>query len=666
MRDHDCPHNRLSESARSEAYLRTIVLAQTYRTCNQLQCFSMCKHTVTNPMRGYIRSMCFIFKFSRIAVFVLFSGTLLLSGCVTEKSMVPPYHGRAQREAAMSFPREQQAIQPRQNLPSEIQKPENVGPVMTEADLLLPALTRINERIFSYEQKLSTIKNIEASLAARAGEQEKLEKISMCRQQLEDILGQYNGLHQQLLHKDILTQAELFSGKSLLNLEKDDFNFLESDCGKLLAKDHPERSLVPVNKNMLKEKEQAISSAYAAGEYKKTIDEYEQFVTSISSPPSYGLTFAYAQALMKTGNEQKSRKIFSELLARIRQHDQAQWEFKLMQLIGDLDFALGAYDQAKKQYSEIVGVYQGLAQNNEWAQQQLAALNVADEQSDEVKAYADLLRSFLAYNPERDGYTVVKKAESYLNKYSYSLVASSADQLIKISRKAADAWYGSVLQQVDQLAGEKRYQDALLVIERVPRLILPVEKQQELATKAKRLRTTEAINRETTVLAQEQQAQESWNTGMTALEAREYDKAIEAFTKVLGTSYDDRAHKKIDEAANLAAREDRRRAAELFVRSGRTHDLWSRKKLLLASRQLLQDILIKYPESELTGKVKRNLQRIDEEIKSIDPSLLSAPTTVNGGLPESVENSTDAQSMRQGRKNKLQPARAVQPSTVVE
>ncbi len=610
--------------------------------------------------------MCFIFKFSRIVVFILFSGTLLLSGCVTEKSMVPPYQGRAQRDAAMSFPREQQTIQPRQDIPSEPQKNQNVGPVMTEADLLLPVLTRINERIFSYEQKLATLKNLDASLAARAGEQEQLEKLSRCRQQLENILGQYNGLHQQLLHKDILTQADLFSGKSLLNLENEDFSFLESDCGKLLAQDHPERSLVPLSKDMLKKKEQAVSRAYAAGNYKKTIDEYEQLVSLITSPPSYELTFVYAQALMKTGNEQKSRKIFSDLLARIRQHDQAQWEFKLMQLIGDLDFALGAYDQAKKQYREIVGVYQGLAQNNEWAQQQLAALNVADEQSDEVKAYADLLRSFLAYNPERDGYTVVEKAQAYLNKYPYSLVASSADQLIRISRKAADAWYGSILRQVDQLAGEKRYQDALLVIERVPRLILPVEKQQELATRAKRLRTTEAINRETTVLAQEQQAQENWNTGMTALEAGEYDKAIEAFTKVLGTSYDDRARKKIDEAANLAAREDRRRAAELFVRSGRTHDLWSRKKLLLASRQLLQDILIKYPQSELTGKVKRNLQRIDEEIKNIDPSLLSARMTVSGGLSESVGTSTDAQPVRQGRENKLQSDRAAQPGAVVE
>ena len=134
----------------------------------------------------------------------------------------------------------------------------------------------------------------------------------------------------------------------------------------------------------------------------------------------------------------------------------------------------------------------------------------------------------------------------------------------------------------------------------------------------------------------------------------------------MGTSYDDRARQKIDEAANLAAREDRRRAAELFVRSGRTHDLWSRKKLLLASRQLLQDILIKYPQSDIVDKVKRNLQRIDEEIAKIDPNLLSAPMTVNGGLVEPVDKAAGIEFEKEGQESELPPARAVNPNAVRE
>ncbi len=591
---------------------------------------------------------------------------LLLGGCVAEKSMIPPYQGRAQREAAMGSSHKPLPMPPHAVIEPTAKDSGKSGPSVSDDDLLLPALTRINNRIFSYEQKLARIKDLEGSLAALSGDQEKQDKLAGCRRQIEDILDGYNNLHQQFIHRDSIPATVLFSGQDLLDLEKKDFAFLEGDCGRLLAQDHPENALVPLNKEVVTEKERAISAAYAAGEYKKTIGLYEQLASTINTPLPYDLTFAYGQALMKTGRESEARKVFTQLLSRIRHQDQAQWEFTLMQLIGDLDFALGSYAPAKKQYSEIVDAYQGLAEKNEWAKQQLAALNVADQQSREVKAYADLLRSFLAYNPERDGYTVVKKAEAYLKAYPYSLVASSADQLVTINRKQADAWYKKLLEQVDRLAAEKRYQDALLVIERVPRLILPIDKQQELATRARKLRTTEAINRETTVLAQEQQAQENWNKGMTALGAREYDKAIEDFTKVLGTSYDDRARRKIDEAANLAAREDRRRAAELFVRSGRTHDLWSRKKLLLASRQLLQDILVKYPQSDIVDKVRRNLHRIDEEIAKIDPNLLSAPMTVGGGLAEPVGKAAGIEPEKKGQESGLPPARAVKHDAVRE
>ena len=579
--------------------------------------------------------------------------------------MIPPYQRPVRGEAARGV-YEPRPVPQRTTYDSDDQEPNASGPSIDESDVLLPVLTRINERIFSYEQKLATVKNLESALAAVPDDLKKQDQLSGCRQQIEDILAGYNGLHQQLLHRDSMTATALFSGNDLLDLEKKDFNFLEGGCGRLLAQEHPENALVPLSKEVITEKEQAVSAAYAAGEYRKTIDLYEQLASKITTPLPYDLTFAYGQALMKTGRESEAMDVFTRLLAGIRRHDRAQWEFTLMQLIGDLEFALGSYEPAKKQYNEIVDTYQGLAEKNEWAKQQLAALNVSDQQSREVKAYADLLRSFLAYNPERDGYTVVKKAEAYLKSYPYSLVASSVDHLVTINRKQADAWYNKLLQQVDRLAEEKRYQDALLVIERVPRLILPIDKQQELATRARKLRTAEAINRETTVLAQEQQAQESWNEGMTALAAREYDKAIEAFTKVLGTSYDERAREKIDEAANLAAREDRRRAAELFVRSGRTHDLWSRKKLLLASRQLLQDILIKYPQSDIIDKVKRNVHRIDEEINKLDPDLLSAPITVGGGLAEPADTEAGIEPETEGQESELPPARAVQPDTVRE
>jgi len=609
-------------------------------------------------------------RYSRFFLLALIPALSLSAGCVADKSMVPPYQGRSEREAARQYPVSSPVITKTESSTSrEETEVQQDGPQLAQDDLLLPVLTRINERIFSYEQKLATVKSLEADLAAMGGDQKRLDELAQCRNEIEDILNQYNALHQQFLSRDQVTSQELFSAGTLLDLEKRDFSFLEGTCSRIFTEKHPERMLVATDKELIEQRAEAIRKAFAESDYKSVIEEYEQLAAILPVPPAYELTLLYGKALMKSGQEEKARKVLEELLTRLRRQDQAQWEFTLMQLIGDLNFALRRYEPAKKQYSQLVSEYERLSEHDEWARQQLAALNVASEQSAEVRAYADLLRSYLAYNPERDGYTVVRKGEEYLKKYPYSLVASSADYLVNASRKAADAWYNNLLARVDKLAQEHKYQDALLLIEKVPRLILPVDKQQELAEKARELRTAEAISRESSQLAAEQQAQEDWNTGMTALAAREYDKAIDAFTKTLGTSYDARAREKIDEAANLAAREDRKRAAELFVRSGRTQDLRSRKKLLLASRQLLQDILIKYPQADLIDKVKRNLRRINQEIEAIDPDLLNAPVTVGGALQTSPagDNQKDTSEPEEtGQKSGLPPAQAVNPDTVRE
>ena len=119
----------------------------------------------------------------------------------------------------------------------------------------------------------------------------------------------------------------------------------------------------------------------------------------------------------------------------------------------------------------------------------------------------------------------------------------------------------------------------------------------------------------------EQELQARFDQGMAALTAKEYDKAIETFNGLLATPFADRARTRIDEAAGLAAQEDRRKAADLFVRANSTGDPEAKKNLLLSSRKLLQDILVKYPQSVLADKVQRNLSGVERALKAIDPSL---------------------------------------------
>ena len=54
-----------------------------------------------------------------------------------------------------------------------------------------------------------------------------------------------------------------------------------------------------------------------------------------------------------------------------------------------------------------------------------------------------------------------------------------------------------------------------------------------------------------------------------------------------------------------------------------------KRKLLISSRDLLQSILTKYPQSGITDKVQRNLARIESDLRGLEGS--STPRPVSGG-----------------------------------
>jgi tetratricopeptide (TPR) repeat protein len=159
-------------------------------------------------------------------------------------------------------------------------------------------------------------------------------------------------------------------------------------------------------------------------------------------------------------------------------------------------------------------------------------------------------------------------------------------------------------------------------------------------------------------VAEEATLQETWSKGQAHLQLKEYAQAIAVFSGMLNTSYADRAQSEINAAANLAAQEDRQKAAELFVQAGSAKDQSARVALLFQSRQLLQNILNKYPQSDLVEKVRKNLERIESDLKAIDPALLTMPSAQSpeqgsGGQP--VPSVQSGNSMN-GGELQVQPA----------
>jgi hypothetical protein len=108
------------------------------------------------------------------------------------------------------------------------------------------------------------------------------------------------------------------------------------------------------------------------------------------------------------------------------------------------------------------------------------------------------------------------------------------------------------------------------------------------------------------------------------MDSRRFDLAIPAFENLLGTDYEEQAKIKIVEAANLAAGQMRKEAASLFVQAGKTPDIENKKKLLLDSYGLLNEILVKFPQTDLLDKVNQNIAILEEQIRRIDPALLEA------------------------------------------
>ena len=80
--------------------------------------------------------------------------------------------------------------------------------------------------------------------------------------------------------------------------------------------------------------------------------------------------------------------------------------------------------------------------------------------------------------------------------------------------------------------------------------------------------------------------------------------------------------KKLQEATNLAAAAQRKQAATLFIKAIKASNPESKKELLLESRQLLQDVLHKYPHADIIDKVAQNLTILDQHIQEFDPALL--------------------------------------------
>lgn len=534
----------------------------------------------------------FVFAFSLVG--------LCLSGCAALDTMIDPSQARDKREAALQKGAADSSA---------------AGGV--QHDVVTPTLTSINNRIYAYEKKIENWKKVEEKMAPASLPQDKAAKMNECKLQLQDILNGYHSLRQGLLQGDRRDTAQVAAGTALLQLNQQDMDYLEGGCGRLLSELQaaPIPTAQPVAAPPMPADPQ-IQQAFESGEYDKVVSLYGQLALQPGKYPAYATSFQYGQALLKNHQEDMALGVFNELLERMRRDGQHELEPQLMRAIGDLKLAMGSYEDARKQFEDLIRLPGGQGQRDGWATQQLVALQPGGLQPDQLKEYSALVKNYLAFTPTRDGYAVADQAEAFLIRYPQSVMAASVATMQKNSRDQTESMLSRGLQRIEAQASERKAaQEPQAVSGTGEQQPSPSEPEVQGAGQAPPQVMATAVPAGN---AQEKGLQDTFDKGTALLAAKEYDNAIESFTHLLNTPLHDKARTQIDEAAKLAGQDDRQKAADLFVRAANTKDPESKRKLLLSSRELLQGILIKYPQSGLTEKVQRNLTGVERELKAVD------------------------------------------------
>ncbi len=584
---------------------------------------------------------------------------LLFTGCGSPRKSAPPLqeesYSRDSRESRdgdgsypgvssspVDFDSQKEITQPQEiRLPSETAREKDFVQIQGP----LPTMTYVNDRIFEYGRKLDHWREIDARSAALEMSREDSETMVGCFVDLQKVLNGYNRLRADMLQLNTSSAHLIISSEDVMDLQKRDISFLESICGKLLAPEGDE--LVDWENREadadLPQLETIIERYTDSREYEEVVQAWQRIPEQQKERVHLRTKIFYGNALMFLHQEEKAAEIYQQIVDEMSVSDEQKTDLlSLRRILADLYTASGNYAAAESQYLNISRDYRDLGSIEEWSKLQLNILERSEEGGPELTKYSNLLRNFLGFIPERDGFKIVWDAENFLADYPYSAVASNVDIIKDTARQRAQQWFEQFFVEVGDLAAEQKYLDAIEKLEAIPGDIISLEQKEKIKARTDELILAEAVERETRKIEKMQELQTRWNEGMVKVEEGDYDQAITAFQALLQTEYHAKAEDKIKDITLLAAKSDRRAAADLYIRYTKTSDVEMKKKLLTESRRLLTEILTKYSDVDILDKVQDNISRVEQEMNTLDPNLLPAiKAAENGGGMEFQEEKED-------------------------
>lgn len=480
----------------------------------------------------------------------------------------------------------------------------------------------VNDRIRYYQGKLELWKQVDQQAAITNLDAEQTQVMVNCFRELQTVLGGYQNVHSQIF--ELGGSPDSLNLEYMIGLQRKDIAFLESRCAQLLAEAGDKGAgLFTDQGGDFSGIEQRINELYEAGAYDQVVQTWSEIPSYQKDGVNRRTALAYADALIYLNDPAGAAEAYEQVVdSLVSRTDQPEDLLTLRRRIGDLYAAAGNFFAAETQYEQLLKDYAEVGRVENWAKLQLSMLERSMKGSPELTDYSELLRGYLGFVPSRDGYSVVYKAEQFLQQYPYSPVSPNVDIIKDETRLAADQWFLGKITEADLLVETKKFDEAIALLQTIPQDKLSPENLLQLKEKLDGLVLAEAVERETVKIEKMQALQSTWNEGASFAESGDYDAAIAVFSELKGTEYNDRAQERIDELSLTAAKIERRRAADLFVRSMKTDDLENRKELLVESRQVLKDILEKYPDVEVAEKVEGNVRTVEKKMNELDPMLL--------------------------------------------
>jgi tetratricopeptide (TPR) repeat protein len=580
---------------------------------------------------------------------------LLVAGCAPSvKAPVPPRteSGQVQKSGPQKGPFGDITNGERERIPTYQMEQNPIEPtpesISKKVQFLLPSSAFINQRIEAYKKKLDQWRNIQNQSASLNLNRTDTEKMVNCFRDIQQVLTGYNNMHDRIQQLNS-SSPPIINAVDILELQRSDINFMEGECNRLLSVAQEKSAMQANQPPDLSQTEMLIKRHWDAKEYEDVVQVWSKIPDSQIGNIDQKTKLLYGNALMYLHQEERAAEVYQQIVNQMIASDEQKRDLLSMRkTLADLYVASGNYPAAQQQYQDILTQYKELGSIEKWSKTHLTVLEHNGNSSPELKQYSSILRNYMGFIPEQDGYKIVWQAEKFLQNYPESPVAMNVSKIKDDSQKRADAWFNGVFADVDKLAAEKQYSEAMKKLQSIPDDIISPDQRLKIRDKNDSLALSDAVQRETIKISKMQELQRKWNNGLALIDEGKFGEAVTVFQGFQDTEYADKAKEKIKEISTIAAKLERRKAAEYFIRFTKTSNLEDKKKLLVESRRLLVDILKKYPNIDFADKVRDNIKRVEAEMNELDPTLLpevlaaESTKSVNGetASPENQPEST--------------------------